>query len=409
MGLHRFKPTPSGRMGVLWTLSTVKDAAVVEFGCMGHMLYSGVTLKHAAVYDGCHLISTHIDETDISLGHTDRLLHTVENVIKSYQPKVIFLTPSSIPEVIGTDLKAAKLELEMAFPAVKFVTFGSGGFNVTLKKGVEQTLLTLAREMPKPMIQKVEKSYNLIGSCADIFRFHEDAREIKRLMEGTFGMKPNCVMTSETSVEDLEGLGRAQINIVIRHEGVKAAEALQNQFETPFVVGRPYGIKGTVRFLETVASELGVAINQNFIEEERKRVFSQLLPIMPKMKHLVRMHPDEGTLTLGGHVDVVKGILNYGVEEFSLKRGECWCDDPAIIEGDVIFYDELKWSQIVKAHQKGVFMGSGEALTWKGMNLDNQIANPDVKWRLHSNNPPFVGFYGAVHLAEIWINSTEEA
>jgi nitrogenase molybdenum-cofactor synthesis protein NifE len=64
MGLHRFKPLPSGRMGILWTLATIRDAALVEFGCMGHMLYSGVTLKRAGVHDACRLYSTHIDETE---------------------------------------------------------------------------------------------------------------------------------------------------------------------------------------------------------------------------------------------------------------------------------------------------------------------------------------------------------
>ena len=51
MGLHRFKPMPSGRRGIFWTLSGIKDAAVVEFGCMGHNLYSGSCLKQAGMYE----------------------------------------------------------------------------------------------------------------------------------------------------------------------------------------------------------------------------------------------------------------------------------------------------------------------------------------------------------------------
>ena len=73
MGLQRFKPLPSGRMGSLWTLSTIKNAALVEFGCMGHLFYSNVTLERTGIYDGCKLYSTHITETDIALGDTLRL------------------------------------------------------------------------------------------------------------------------------------------------------------------------------------------------------------------------------------------------------------------------------------------------------------------------------------------------
>jgi len=52
MGLHRFKPIPSGRMGTLWTIASIRDGVVIEFGCMGHMLYSSVTLERTGVYDG---------------------------------------------------------------------------------------------------------------------------------------------------------------------------------------------------------------------------------------------------------------------------------------------------------------------------------------------------------------------
>ena len=51
MGLYRFKPMPSGRMGIFWTLSSIKNSAVVEFGCMGHNLYSGGLLFVGIDYD----------------------------------------------------------------------------------------------------------------------------------------------------------------------------------------------------------------------------------------------------------------------------------------------------------------------------------------------------------------------
>ena len=75
MGLHRFKPMPSGRMGIFWTLSGIKNAAVIEFGCMGHNIYSGGSLRTAGVYEekGARLYTTYIDETDIAMGDTRRL------------------------------------------------------------------------------------------------------------------------------------------------------------------------------------------------------------------------------------------------------------------------------------------------------------------------------------------------
>ena len=72
MGLYRFKPMPSGRMGIFWTLSSIRESAVVEFGCMGHNLYSGGLLRQSGIYEGygAPLYTTYIDETDIAMGQT---------------------------------------------------------------------------------------------------------------------------------------------------------------------------------------------------------------------------------------------------------------------------------------------------------------------------------------------------
>jgi nitrogenase molybdenum-iron protein alpha/beta subunit len=141
MGLHRFKPLPSGRMGILWTLASVRDAAIVEFGCMGHMLYSGVTLESTGVRGAAKRYSTHIDETDVALGGTDKLAATVAHVIARDKPRMIFLLPSAIPEVIGTDLPAEAEQLQRKYPDTLLLPFGYGGFDVTQRRGVQEALL----------------------------------------------------------------------------------------------------------------------------------------------------------------------------------------------------------------------------------------------------------------------------
>ena len=49
-------------------------------------------------------------------------------------------------------------------------------------------------------------------------------------------------------------------------------------------------------------------------------------------------------------------------------------------------------------------MCSGEALLWAGKNLTLQISNPDIGYRLHPWEAPFVGYHGAVHLVNLWMN-----
>lgn len=406
MGLHRFKPLPSGRMGILWTLATIRDASLVEFGCMGHMLYSGVTLKRVGVHDACKLYSTHLDETDIALGGTERLNHTIAHVVQRDHPRVIFLLPSSIPEVIGTDVPALCAELQPEFPDTRLLPFGHGGFDVTQHRGVQEALLLLAKTLPKDVSRTPELTFNIIGSCADLFRFQADAAELLRLMQGAFGMRPQCILTSDTSLAEIENMGSAHLNLVIRREGVPAATHLEKRFGTPWYLGRPYGIEGTVRWIEEIAQRLGQVADAAFLQSERGLVRQRLAPVMPSFRHLVRSHPEEAVLSLGGHADVVGGIRAFGCGELSLHKGTFWCDCPEMGSEDIPWLGEDDWSRVVKNHKDGFLMASGEVLKWAGHNCEMQISNPDIKWRLHPYEPPFVGFRGAVHLANLWINET---
>lgn len=408
MGVYKFKPPMSGRMGTLWTLAPIRGAALIEYGCMGHMLYGRVFLNQAGIVDGCRLYSTHIDETDISMGDTSRLERALAEIVRKDQPRIVFLLPSAVPSVIGTDLTALCMELQPAYPQVKLLPFGCGGFDVDGHRGVEEALLLLVKALAKDRERTAQPTFNLIGSCTDLYRFYADAQEVLRLMEGAYDMKPICIMTSDTSVEELEEMGGAHINLVLRREGEKTARHLQMKFGTPYYTGRPYGITGTVDWLAGVGKLLQREPEAAFVKAERELAEKQLFPSLRIFQHIQRSHPEEAALSLGGHADVVSGIAAYGCGELSLPRGDCWCSCPAMGSNVIPYWSEEEWSQAIKARPKGLLMASGEALAWAGRSLELQISNPDLKWRLSPYEAPLVGFRGAIHLAGLWLNAALE-
>lgn len=79
-------------------------------------------------------------------------------------------------------------------------------------------------------------TFNIIGSCADMFRFHADAGEIARITKGAFGMQTLSIMTSDTSVETMEQMGREHVNLVIRREGEPAAKSLKEHFGMVYII-----------------------------------------------------------------------------------------------------------------------------------------------------------------------------
>jgi len=406
MGLHRFKPMPSGRMGIFWTLSCVREAAIVEFGCMGHNLYGGSALRRGGVYEGygAGLYTTYIDETDISLGDTSRLAATIRHIVAADRPKAVFLQPSAVPEVIGTDMDAIARELRLTFPDVHIISVGHGSFAISQHRGVQDALLALAASLPKGCARSPVPVYNIIGSCPDIFRYAADAGEIARMIRRAFDMAPRCVFTSGASVTDIEMMGEAHVNLVIRREGLPAAKLLQERFGTPYVFGRPYGIAGSADWLRTVGEALGREPDAAYIESERALALDQIDLAYDYFEGNEWSYPDEAVLSIGGHADVVKGVLAFATAEIPMHKGVCWCDSPEMGDAEISYFTEADWIPVVQNHTKGYLMFSGEALRWAGKNTRLQITNPDASWRIHPYEPPFVGFRGAVNLVNLWID-----
>ncbi|MBO4360389.1 MAG: nitrogen fixation protein NifE [Eubacteriaceae bacterium] len=406
MGLYRFKPMPSGRMGIFWTLSSIRESAVVEFGCMGHNLYSGALLRQSGIYEGygAPLYTTYIDETDIAMGQTYRLESTIRQVVDTDHPKVIFLQPSAVPEVIGMDMFAIANVLQEDYPEVKLVPLGHGSFAISQHKGVEEALTGIAKALCRDTGKSEKPLFNVIGSCPDLFNFGADLLEIERMMKGAFGMETLCAFSSRCSVSDIERMGESHVNLVIRREGIACAKYLEKRFGTPWIYGRPYGIKATTAWLSEVGEAIGLEPDRSFTDSEEKLLADQIYRPYRTLQSNAWSYPEEATLTIGGHYDVVKGIMTFATKELPLKKGTCWCDCPEMGDETIPYYPEDKWVPVVENHEKGYLMFSGEALKWFGKNTELQIANPDIRYRLHPYDAPLVGYHGAVHIVNMFMN-----
>jgi nitrogenase molybdenum-iron protein alpha/beta subunit len=393
-------------MGIFWTIAGIREAAVVEFGCMGHNLASANALRRAGIHEdtGAMLYTTYIDESDIAMGDISRIAATKRQAIDFTRPKVVFLQPSAVPEVIGTDLYAIANLLAADFPETKLVAVGRGSFAISQHSGIQEALTSLAKTLPRDTEQSGELVYNIIGSCPDLYRYGADTEEIIRMMRGAFGAECGCILSSDTSITRIEQMGNARLNLAIRREGVPAAKLLEERFGAPWLYGRPYGIEGSAAWLKAAGEAFAREPDRSFLESEQSLALRQIDFAREYLKNSAWEYPEDAVLDIGGHYDVVKGILGYATTELPLKKGICWCDCPEMGDGDIPCFDEDRWTAVVEGHTKGYLMFSGEALLWAGKNTALQISNPDIGFRIHPYDPPFVGFRGAVHLVNLWIN-----
>jgi nitrogenase molybdenum-iron protein alpha/beta subunit len=398
MGLFKYYPNPSGRMGLLWTLGLIGDAAVLEFGAMGHMIYAEKWLQQTGIKNRGHIYTTHIDEKDIALGLTNRLDEAIDEILKKDSPKAIFLLPSSIPEIIGIDLEALGEEIQIKYPLIPIITLKKGGFKESYNDGIEEALYKVVKFIPKEKKLTEEITYNIIGSCADLSRFQSDVRELDRVLHGALGMKAICILSSDSSIDEIENMGSAHINLVIRKEGIKAAKELQEKFGTPYIFARPYGYEGTKHWLEQIAKCINKPINNDFINNE---VLEGSYGYN-NCKLMLKFNSHKGKISIGGNIDVVEGILNFASKEIGLKKHFVWCDCKKYEDEEIPYWDEAAWMKNINEHLDGIIMSKKEVLAKAGRDRTMEIGRGLNSWNFNLYSLPYMGFRGAMNLCSLW-------
>ena len=256
MSLCRYLPVPSDRMGIIWSLLSVKDSIILEYGPAGTTHFSMGFYGTLGVDWQQRLFTTHMNEDDVVMGDVTRLEEAIVELDKSYEPKVIFVVASSISAVIGTDIKGVCNYMQKEVQA-KLVAFEQGGFRGDYSIGLTEVYKLLVNNLPCKEQKKKKKMFNIIGASMGSYRAASDVWELQNLMREAFGYEMHTCLCHETSVDEIADIGTAEINLVMRQEGLAAAEVLKNKFDMPFVFSAPYGYAATLAWLEDVGKILG--------------------------------------------------------------------------------------------------------------------------------------------------------
>ena len=269
MSLTRFLPTPSDRMGILWTLLNIDGSVIIEYGPAGTTHFSMGLFGELGIEQENRLFTTHMREEDVIMGDTSRLENAIVEVDQNFAPKVIFVVASSSSAVIGTDLRGV---CKMVQPKVsaRLIAFEQGGFRGDYSFGIKAAYELLAQSLAVRGAEHRPGTYNILGASSGAYRCKADAYELQRLMSETFSMRCLCPFCLETTVDCIESMSGAEINLVIRQEALPVAQLLEKQFGIPYVFGAPYGYQKTSEWLDAIAEKLGRVPNPKVIGPLKK-------------------------------------------------------------------------------------------------------------------------------------------
>lgn len=406
MSLCRNYPTPSNRMGVMWSLMPLENSIVLEYGPAGTTHFGAGLYSSLGIKLDNSLFTTHISEDDIIMGDVTRLEKAIVEVDKTYKPEVIFIVAAAVIAVIGTDIKGVCSYMQDEVNA-KLICFDDGGFGGDYTVGLKNSYTTLIKEFAlENKFGKDVNKYNILGASASNFRIRSDVWEIKELMRDYFQMESGAVLGLETTVEELKKMSEAAINIVLRKEALPCAKLLNKRFGTPYIYQTPYGYEGTFNWLEEIEEIIGREMNHEF----KERLVEKITDNKSRMEFIKRMmghrYKYQAKASIIGDYDTILGFETL-CEEFAIEVDKKICNHSlktkeCIADNIMSFKKEKdKIDQLLEIDHQFVL---GDEIALNICNETNTkvcVSFPFPSKRQIATHLPFMGEKGADYLLEI--------
>lgn len=400
MSLYRHFPTPSDRMGIIWTVLPVKDTVVIEYGPSGTTHYGAETIMDLGIDVDKNLFCTHLDQDDIIMGDITRLENAIYELEKQYSPKCIFVVGSSLTSVIAADITGLCLSIQDNVSSL-LIPFEHGGFRGDYSLGIEDALVSLAENITAEAGETEKGVYNIIGACYDSYRIGSDVEEIREIMWKCFGMKAGCVIPYDCSFDEVKNCASAELSIVLREEGVKAAKVIAGKGNCPYIFSTPYGYNGTLRFIEQMAEVLGMKPDEGYVSFIKSKANH-----LEKRAMQIRFSGLDVSAVIEGNLAVVKGLSSFLKEEvgFSISCGICTHSLRNMrVQEDYIkhFLNEREKLNLLKGCRDCLVLASDPTLfEVDSSNVKLKTTYPSFGGISVATHLPFMGYKGADYIME---------
>lgn len=400
MSLCRFLPTPSDRMGLLWSLLPLEESIVLEYGPAGTTHYSMGLFGRLGVDLENHLFTTHMSEDDVVMGDTTRLEKAIKELDEAYSPKVMFVLASSVSSVIGTDVKGVCSYMQEEVKA-KLIPLEEGGFKGDYAAGISVANTTIVKHLSKPSAEKTPNTFNLLGASMGSYRMESDVAEISRMMWEEFGFTLHTSLCTKASVTSVETISSATINIVLTQSGLDAARFMEKEYGVPYVYGSPYGYQGTLEWLKKISEMIGKEISPDTVEKLHEKMgecrrYAMYQRMLKKYKPVVYLYGEyESILGLSQFFGTMSIPTPHLICKHSLKNIENPLEEMQYFEGEKERMDILN-----SLDHTLVFADDISLSLLPEKNTAVRFSTPSIKGATVATHLPFMGLRGADFIRE---------
>ncbi|MDD2835899.1 MAG: nitrogenase component 1 [Methanothrix sp.] len=386
---HKGFPMPSDYFGVLWALSGIKDLLILEHGSTGTCNYNAFNymIMNRQSPKG-KLFSSGMDEDDVVMGRDEKVKEAIAELDGKYQPEVIALVATGVTSVIGLDLQGIIEEIQSATKS-KLISFSSGGFSGDYNQGIKEVFRSLVNNIVEEPGDIKPYTVNIIGPTIDSFNNVSDLAELERMLM-LLGAQVNTVFTCQTDVCDIKNMASASLNLVTRDIGLEAAEMLKERYGIPYYYGLPFGVKGSIEWMNDVAGMLGLSLNRKILAEEMEKYGFSILELVNFLQNIDHLRA------------MISCPFDYSLGLTKLMREE-WGIEPSLVvlpEKDSMSLEEA----IAGINPHILFGNSYDLLLAKNVPIKVHAAFPAFDHIYRYDGTPFVGLRGHAYLTQTIIN-----
>ena len=408
---HEDYPVPSDYFGVLWALSGINDLIILEHGSTGTCNFNAFNymIMNRQSPKG-KLFSSGMDEDDVVMGRDTKIKEAVAELDNEYRPKVIALVATGVTSVIGLDLQGIIEEIQPD-TAARLISFSGGGFAGDYHVGIKEVFRSLTNNIIKEPRERKPCSVNIIGPTIDSFNANSDLAEIKRML-GLIGAEVNTVFTFSTDIDRIENLACASLNLVTRDIGIQAAEIMKERYGIPYYYGLPFGVKGSINWLNDIAAIMGLELKRSVLRSELQRYGFSILELVNFLQDL-----DHLKAAVSCPCEYALGLTTllqdeWGIEP-SLVSLPIWPEMPQIQSefsrrkiGRMLVEPEGKMlSEAIRDINPHILFGNSyDLLMAENIPVKVHAAFPAFDHIYRYDGTPFVGFRGHAYLTETLIN-----
>lgn len=353
--------------GVASTLFELGGIVVIHdgTGCTGNYICHDEPRGYgsqSAIY------TSNLREMEVVFGDDEVFLNKIVQADKDLDVPFIALLSSPVPMIIGTDFKALGRIVHRRTGKQVF-TFDTHGI-AFYDEGQAESWLALAKAFSKPCDEKNIRHVNILGATPLDLGAEGQMALLKHFLYKC-GVEKITSWGMEGTLEDIEQVGKANLNIVIHVSGLPAAQWLEENYGIPYVVGLPIGKQGSKALMDQICKCLEIDAEES--TDEKKDTDSVLAG-----KKVLVIHEQ---VMANAWRDCLK--KDYGAD--SVDVATYFTLNPQLAsEGDVHLCEEAELDQLIR--ERGYDLVLGDRLL-------SGVVTADIQW-IHV---PHLAVSGCMH------------